>query len=311
MTAQNIKFGIFPLPNFQSFPESENLPFDLSDGVMVYAGPLKGSLKADSIKHWATWLGSIEWDANSTRRVYLQTIQDANADEKKIQSLLHDAYLSLMICAPLRTQSEGPLLMNGTGSFENGKLNAEFIQTISRYKQWIESHYMSSRGYHGKRSRFLEDLNLLKEWKNVFQKLQKFKKRKKGTEAINLAIESLRNGLEVSYVDFRIPYFVRTCESIMAPKRNETRSKFISRAASLLKQPPLPLFISRKTDIEKLLGDIFDIRNGAVHGMPFGWKVSKRVKSKRRMEQYAYLAEECARRALKFALGNKDLISPA
>ena len=308
--ANQVKFGILAIPNFQTFPKRSVLPFDLSEGVIVTLGPLKDSLKAETIKHWEKWLGSIEWESIEKRRVYLQVIHDPNSsdqtysDDRNIQRALHDAYLSLMVCAPLRAQSDSALLMIGSGSFESGKVAAEVINTSSRYQGWIESHYMYSRGYHGKKAAYLRAPALFDEWKKIFEQLRKFNKRKRGKEALALAIESFRNGLEVQFLDFRIPYFIRTCEAITAPKKNETKAKFVSRCMTLLKQPPLPLFLSRKTDTQKLLEDLFEIRNGAVHGMPFGWKIPKRVKSKRRMDQYAFLAEECARRAIKFALDN-------
>lgn len=302
------------LPNFQYFPY-EHLPFQLSEEVKVLPGPLKEQLSAESVKHWVTWLGSLDWDSFEKRKIYLQIISNSDApnindhENSRLSTILHDAYLALMICAPLRAQYDATITITGFGSLSSDeKISATQIQEISRYNHWGESNFMYASGYHNARNAFLRNRYLLQEWKTIFERLRMLRQKKRGNIALLLAVESLKNGLESGYLDFRIPFFVRASEAIMALKKGEGKATFAKRAKELFSKGPLPLFVSKKTVLEVLFSEIFELRNGSVHGMPFGWKIKNRTKSKRRVNQYEYLAEDCARRAIRLALNNPNLV---
>lgn len=306
----NYRFCVLAIPSFQYFPKLTR-KYSLGAGISLCPGSLTQTLESQSIQHWEKWLGTIEWDSIKTRPAFLLSKERVNSSVnlRQMQRRMYDAYLALIATAPLRTQGGTVYCISGEGTFQAGLLKATQVSEVSKYGTLLESHYMYSPGYHGAKVRRLFSSRLLGRWKKIFGQLIEFQKRKNGKQTVLLALESLKNGLHAGFLDFRLPYFTRVTEAIVAPRIGNTKGQFVSRSKKLLGSPNSLLFCSKSTDLDARLGDIFDIRNGCVHGMPFGWKLGPKRKSKRRLEQCAYLAEEAARRAIRMALSNRGFLS--
>ena len=308
-----VKFSILGLPDFQYFP-LDLLPFDLGRGVRVLRGPANEFLNDETVGHWRSILGSLDWDSFRNRRAFLHiTIESENAANdqvnQKLSLILQDAYLALMICAPLRCQYTSAILISGFGRTTNNLVNDGTVGTVTKYKSWGESHFMYSNEYHRHQHwTYLRSVELLNDWRRIFLGLRSLRSKRNKKSAISLGVAALQLGLESQYLDFRIPLFVRAAETIMAPKKNRTKQQFIDRSLALLRNGSAPLFLKRGVRLRVLLDDLFEIRNGSVHGMPFGSKVRTKTKKKENLWRYEYLAEECARRSLRFAISNRDLI---
>jgi hypothetical protein len=296
-------FQILTLPNFQYFPY-DHLPFDVSADVRCVKGPLTKRLTSKSLAHWKEWLGTLTWEDINHCKAYLFVMCDSNSNA------LSDAYRAVMISAPLRPVKGRAILISGVGRLDNEALDVDEISSTRVFPEWLESHYMRSERYHDELGAKLRAADLLEQWKGVFQKLTAFQKQPLGEGAVALSIESLRFGLQAEWADFRIPLFVRGSEGIMATKKRGTKEQFVDRGEKLLTQYASPLsFVSDLARLRELLKDLFDIRSGCVHGMPFGWKLKKRQKWELLKDDYEYLAEECCRRAIHFALSNEELLS--
>jgi hypothetical protein len=311
-----IKFGIFALPAFQYFPFIGS-DVSLSKNVRLVSSNLGKLLQVNNVNYWSQWLGSIEWDFLKDRELYLSIVIESkdpktnNREDIEIMGELEDVYRSLMISGPFRTQDRGPISFTGHGEVKDDIINIHRIHSVSRLNSWNESHYMYEKGYHGRKIRCLKSSGAIEKWASIARDLGAVRKMNKNKSSVILvALESFRRGLESTYLDFRLPYFVRATESVVAARRGKTKEDYISRSLKLLKDKPIPLFVGPNSNLESLLNDVFELRNGFIHGMPYGWKILNKLnlKSKTRIAQYAYLAEESARRCLVYALGTPALI---
>jgi hypothetical protein len=82
---------------------------------------------------------------------------------------------------------------------------------------------------------------------------------------VDRALDAYSVALRMNGVDHRLPYFVRSAESVLAIPRGQGRATFVARALRFLPTINSDLYIGH-ANIAEYLGDIYQLRSDCVHG---------------------------------------------
>jgi hypothetical protein len=107
--------------------------------------------------------------------------------------------------------------------------------------------------------------------------------------------------LRMNGVDHRLPYFVRSAESVLAIPRREGKKTFVARALKFLPTITSDPYIGA-ANIEEYLGDIYQLRSDCVHGKEPRAELAAQGRPIDLVAKYEYLAEALANATTRWAL---------
>ena len=118
------------------------------------------------------------------------------------------------------------------------------------------------------------------------------------------ALDAYSVALRMNGVDHRLPYFVRSAESVLAAPRNRTRAEFIRRALLFLPNITSHLYAQAANigtaDVETYVGD--QLRSDCVHGKDPASELAAQGKPIDLVAKYEFLAEALANATTQWAM---------
>lgn len=193
-------------------------------------------------KIWREWLG-LKWndikESNAMIRIEVptNTPEVLDGENKELEELCNKAYIAL--------QLSGDFKVTGTNFFTGSKINGKInLRQYIEYDHW----YCSERFKKMKK----EDIEI---WGKLLKRLIHCYSRVKTGQFIrfNRGLMNFQKGCSESYLDFRLPYFVRSLEALVLPDKGQTEKQFKKR---ILKWWPK----SFKGDAISILGEIYGMR---------------------------------------------------
>lgn len=250
---------------------------------------------------WREWVGSIEWDSlkrsNAVLEIQLQSenpeIQDHENQEllKRIQTF----WVALKLVAPISTDH----CYKTSGYFDDGKIRINHYDPLPRwFLPGYEEHNENEIG-------IIEriDENRVKQWFSLYKAMRFVQDHRKQNEYLRvwLGLRSFEKACNEFYLEYRLPFFVRSLEALILPEQGKTTSQFKSRVSKWWSKNINPKVFT--SDPHKILGEIYEMRCDFdhLHGLKEEYTAIQHLR--------AYQCEQLARRAYQSILLNrKDLL---
>ncbi len=198
-------------------------------------------------KTWHEWLG-LKWndikESNAMIRIEVptNTPEVLDGENQKITELCEKVYIALQLTGDFRVEA--------TNFFTGSRLIEEIrLRQWTTYKDWYCSEY-------AKRLKN-KDMEI---WGQLVKKLRFFYTHlsKGNFIRFNRGLINFQKACSELWLDFRLPYFVRSLEALVLPDKGKTEKQFKKRAAKWWPK-------QFKGDGVGILGQIYDIRCDCEH----------------------------------------------
>ncbi len=283
-----------------SFENDYEFSFDEDANLMLARNENKLIDKLEE-SVWKEWVGSIEWESLKRSNAVLEIkrtsatseIQDHESEE--LLNKLQTAWVALKLTAPVHTER----------SFKTCGYTIEEKLRVNHYEDLAKWYLPGYDEHHEGQVGIIEkiDESRLKQWRALYKTMRFLQSRRKDNEYLRvwLGLRSFEKACSEYYLEYRLPFFVRSLEALILPEQGKTANQFKSRVAKWWSKDINPkVFIG---DSQKILGEIYDMRCDFdhLHGLKESYTSIQQLR--------AYQCEQLARRAYQgILLNEKDFL---
>ncbi len=256
--SQSRKVGHLFIENLaHSFNSAYSHIFD-EDMILTLSN--ESSLPLDKLDEsvWLEWVGSIEWDSlkrsNAVLEVQMESKNPEIQDQENVELLdkIQTAWVALKFVAPLYTNH----CYKTSGYFEQEKIRINHYEPLHKwYLPGFNDLYENEIGTIERM-----DVDRVVQWAALYKTLRFIKSRRKAKEYDRLwfGLRSFEKACGEYYLEYRLPFFVRSLEALIMPEKGNTTTRFKSRASKWWsKNINLKAFVG---DPQKILGEIYEMR---------------------------------------------------
>jgi len=277
--------------------------------VILHQGGIECFLVSSETKeHWQAGLGTLRWgEYDHGASWYLSREIKAGEKAERVDRI-YWYYPALLLLGPSLSSQNDLSLFSVSG--ENlPKLRISDIDGVVNLKGWSCGAYLEKPEF----MRWFLELdndNILEDWQRLYTQILETEIAGNAYYQVRLAIYCFMNAMHTRNLDFRIPDLVRAIDCLVTTKHGEGKTQFKSRSKHFLRHSQLlPYFAIGESEQAELLGQIYDLRSGSVHGNRFAENLKRSgVNDLNSMIfKYELVLEEVVREIIKRFLGSAEL----
>jgi len=197
-------------------------------------------------KIWKEWLG-LKWSKVKDSNVMIKfeiptkTPEVLDGENNLISELISKVYIALQLV--------GNFKMEAANFFTGSRMGEEIA-----FREWSEHGDWYSLNYFRK----IEEKDM-EFWSKLFKNICNFHSRlPKEFLRFNRGFLCFQKGCRELWLDFRLPYFVKSLEALALPDISKTEKQFKKRIAKWFPK-------NFKGNPEEILGEIYDLRSDCEH----------------------------------------------
>ncbi len=300
----------FPFPDVTA-------PFRFDDSTELIPTSIKDQIDNQDSKHWAEWVGSIQWERLCGHRLVLSTWKQSqnpealDGDNNDLNTKLLEIFRVLPLVAPLTPPFEESYLISGQGELQNGVLKAKQVRSFSRVNAWTRSYYNEHHWmeYSNWASTAVRQQNILDAWKECHDHFHRLLIKGQSNRQILECFRSYEEAMKSSQLEFKMPNLVRAMECIIDCWSFQ---QFAARVLQLTGTPPSSLPFGISSNAKTLLEELYQLRNDCSHGKPFAYSIQKKTgaaPSGELVATYEFLTEWAARKILNDSFINPTILN--
>ncbi len=282
-----------------SFDPGYNFVFD-EGAVLTFSTDANRHVNNLEEAVWKEWVGAIEWDSLKRSNAVLQLDRDSqnpkiqDHENEDLLNKIQTAWVALKFVAPIHTDQ----CYKTSGYTDKGRVRINHYDHLTRW--YLPGFDHETEETIGIIERM--DEKRVRQWQALYKAMRFIQSCREKNQYLRvwLGLRSFEKACNEFYLEYRLPFFVRSLEALILPDQGKTTSQFKSRASRWWSKDINPqAFVG---DTHKILGEIYEMRCDFdhLHGLKEEYTSIQHLR--------AYQCEQLARRAYQsILLSEKDL----
>lgn len=297
------KYGLLIAPDTdrRSLPK----PLQLASDLHWRVGDVEKLIALDEAKLWKESFGSQRWDEITREGLLVYCVRESSrADVVDGENEDLGTRLSRVATALKLVDFGVPLRGHSTVLTGEARSDAPFdilsVRHFTTHHATLSPYYANGPGFWELEDQLLRPAG---EWFDQWAMNVALLDRMSGRtpESLNVGMLAYLEALRVSFIEFRIPNFVRAAEAVLALPKGGGATEFARRGTMLVADLEADPFLG--TGLKERLERTYRLRNECVHGMiPFKSMQMQGADKDLEARRIEYLTERLARRALLHGL---------
>ncbi len=255
---QSKKVGYLFIENLaHSFKIDNDFIFD-EDAILTFS--INGNKLIDGLEEsmWKEWVGTIEWESLKRSNAVLEIKRESanpeiqNHENEEFLNKMQTAWVALKLVAPIHTDH----CYKTVGYTDGEKIRINHYDQLSRW--FLPGCDDQNEEQIGSIERI--DDRRVTQWCSLYKALRFIQSRREEGEYLRiwLGLRSFEKACNEVYLEYRLPFFVRSIEALILPDKGKTTKQFKSRVSKWWSKDLNPKAFAG--DAHKALDEIYDIR---------------------------------------------------